>query len=130
MLDRPGDAQVRVARAVEAREVAAHVGEREPLDVAARADDALAERVVLEDEAARDVVGVDLDAFLVVVLVDLLEDQGALELDVVEPRAAEQLAEELDRGGDVVGLEGELEQACSRARSRRGASSRAARRPC
>jgi hypothetical protein len=110
VLDRAGDAQVGVARAVERGEVAAHVVEREPLDVGARADDALAERVVLEHQAARDVVGVDLDALLVVVLVELLEDELALELDVGELRARQQLAEDVDRGVDQLGLEGELEQ--------------------
>ena len=48
-------------------------------------------------EAARDVVGVDLGVVLVVVLVDLLEDERALELDIAEPRAAEQLAEQVER---------------------------------
>jgi len=48
VLDRAGDAQVGIARAVERPEVAAHVVDREPLDVGARADDALAERVVLD----------------------------------------------------------------------------------
>src|SRR5262249_10264251 len=103
VLDRPGDAQVRVARAVEGPEVAADVVDREPLDVGARADDALAERVVLEQKATGDVVGVDLDALLVVVLVDLLEHQLALELDVGEPRPGQELAEHVERRRDQLG---------------------------
>ena len=90
--------------------MALHVGECESLDIAAGADDALAQRVVVEDEAARDVVRVDLDAVLVVVLVDLLEDQRALELDLGESRAGQELAEQVDRGGYVRGLQRELEQ--------------------
>jgi hypothetical protein len=110
VLDGPRHAQAAVLRTVELREVAAHVGGGEALDVLSRSDDALSERVILEREAARDVVRVDLDAILVVVLVDLLEDQGALELDLREPRARQQLAEEHDAGRDVRRLECELEQ--------------------
>ena len=110
VLDRPGDAQVGVARAIERAEVAAHVVDREPLDVGARADDALAQRVVLEQQAARDVIGIDLDALLVVVFVDLLEHQLALELDVGEPRAGQQLAEHVERRRGQRGVERELEQ--------------------
>jgi hypothetical protein len=89
VLDGTCDAQVRVVRAVVLDEVALDVGEREPLDVAARTDDPLAERVLREHEATRDVVGVDLYAFLVVVLVDLLEDELAFELDIRKPRSAQ-----------------------------------------
>src|SRR5205085_2373701 len=109
MVDGAGDAEVGVRGAVVRVEVTADVLDREALDVRPRADDALAERVVLEGEAARDVVRVDLVALLVVVLVDLLEDERALELDVGEPRLAEQLAEQVDALLDVLGLEGELE---------------------
>jgi hypothetical protein len=89
VLDRARDAQVCVFCAVERREVTANVGSGEPLDVGARPDDALAERVVFEHETAGDVVGVDLDAVLVVVLVDLFEDELALEVDVPEARVGE-----------------------------------------
>src|SRR5205823_5787453 len=75
-----------------------------------RADDALAERMVVEHEAARDVVRVDLDAVLVIVLVDLLEDELALELDIGESRTAEELPEQLDRRRHMDRLERELEQ--------------------
>jgi hypothetical protein len=110
MLDRSGDAQLRVARAVERGEVAADVGVGEPRDVRARPDDPLTEGMPAEHQPAGDVVGVDLDVVLVVVLVDLLEDQGALELDIGESGPAHQLAEEPHRGGDVLHLEAELEQ--------------------
>ena len=93
---------------------AVDVGEAEPLDVRARADDPLAEGVLVEDQAARDIVGVDLDAFLVVVLVDLLEDERPLELDVGEPRAAEQLAEQVDARRHHEPVVGELCAAAER----------------
>ena len=65
---------------------------------------------MLERQTAGDVVGVDLDALLVVVLVELLEDELALELDVGETRTRQKLTEHVDRRVDQLGLEGELEQ--------------------
>jgi hypothetical protein len=66
--------------------------------------------VIGEQEPARQVGAVDLRAALVVVLVELLEDELALELEVGEARAGEQLAEELQSAIDQGRDQGDLEQ--------------------
>jgi hypothetical protein len=110
MVDRAGGDQDRVGRAVVAREVAAHVVVGEATHVVGRPDDALGQRVILEQEAARDVGAVDLGAALVVVLGQLLEDELALQLEVGEQRPREQLAEELDAALQRAGHQRDLEQ--------------------
>ena len=112
VLDRPGDAQVRVPRAVE--RMRSGGGRRASPNRSTLLRGPMMRwpsGCVAEHQPARDVVGVDLDAGLVVVLVDLLEDQRALELDVVEARPREQFAEQRDGVADQLGLECELEQA-------------------
>ena len=107
-LDVAGGADDQVARAVEAREVAAHVAQVEPLDVFGRPGDAEAQRMVRPRGGARDVVDVDVVAGLVVVLEDLLADDALLDLEIGEARRAEDFAQQLDRAEHLLGRDRHL----------------------
>ena len=109
-LHRARDGEHHVARAVVGGEVAAHVGGVEPLDVLVGPGDAIAERMIGPDGEARDVVDVDQPPVLVVVLVHLLEDDAALDVDVGKRRRGEDLGEQLEPLDQRLGMQRNLVQ--------------------
>ncbi len=94
-LDRAGDGEHHVRGAVEAAEVRAHVARREATHVLERPGDRKPERVLAPDLLARLVVDVHVAPAVVEVFENLLDDDLALEIDVLELRRAEQIAEDL-----------------------------------
>jgi len=93
--DRTGDGEHHVRGAIEAPEVRADVARRETAHVLQRPGDRKPERVLAPDLLARLVVDVHVAPAIVEVFQNLLDDDLALEIDVLELRRAEQIAEDL-----------------------------------
>ena len=93
--DRAGDGEHHVGGAVEAPEVRPHVARGEPTHVLERPGDGKPQRVLAPDLLARLVVDVHVAPAVVEILEDLLDDDLALEIDVLELGRAEQIAQDL-----------------------------------
>ena len=104
VLERPGGAEDQVARPVRARVVIAQVVLAQSAHRLARAGDLLPERMSFEERPLGKVVDVDVAALLVDLVEDLLEDHLPLELDLLEERPRQHVAEHGERHVDPGGM--------------------------